>query len=135
MNTVLADFTEVTSLVIEQWDDPLVEQLGHPARSPYVERYWLPILGPSSIVLLRHLSLCELGMEHDLSELSQRMGMTANVGGRHAPIRRTISRLCNFGAARPGGYGRLQVRSYLPPLPQRYHVRLPEALVQELTGG
>ncbi len=40
------------SLPLEQlhvtpWHDPVVDAVGHDLRSPYVERYWLALLGPS----------------------------------------------------------------------------------------
>ncbi|MGH9290782.1 MAG: hypothetical protein ACRD0V_21215, partial [Acidimicrobiales bacterium] len=43
-------------LVIRPWTDPLVDQLGHDPRSPYVERFYLSILGPSVTWFLRHVA-------------------------------------------------------------------------------
>ena len=43
-------------LEIRPWPDPVLDNLGHDARSPYVERYWLPILGPSATLLVRRLA-------------------------------------------------------------------------------
>lgn len=36
-------------LHITAWHDPVVDALGHDPRSPYVERFWLPLLGPSNM--------------------------------------------------------------------------------------
>jgi hypothetical protein len=37
-------------LAIVAWPDPVIDELGHDPRSAYVERFWLSILGPSSIM-------------------------------------------------------------------------------------
>jgi hypothetical protein len=37
------------TLEIRAWTDEVVDALGHDPRSPYVERFWLGVLGPSSI--------------------------------------------------------------------------------------
>jgi hypothetical protein len=49
------EFPEHT-LYVTPWTDPVLDKLGHDPRSPYTERYWLPILGPSTILLLRKLA-------------------------------------------------------------------------------
>jgi len=41
--TLPTDHLHITPL-----HDPVVDLLGHDLRSTYVERFWLPILGPSS---------------------------------------------------------------------------------------
>jgi len=41
-------------LHVTRWDDPLIDALGHDVRSPYVERFWLPLLGPSTMRLFTH---------------------------------------------------------------------------------
>ena len=38
------------SVRITAWEDPVVDLLGHDPRSPYVERFWLAVLGPSTAV-------------------------------------------------------------------------------------
>src|SRR5215470_15811471 len=37
------------SLIIYPWTDPVVDAVGHDPRSPYVEHFWLGILGPSTM--------------------------------------------------------------------------------------
>jgi len=37
-----------SALTIRAWEDPVVDALGHDPRSEYVERFWLPVLGPPS---------------------------------------------------------------------------------------
>jgi hypothetical protein len=36
-------------LNVEPWADPVVDELGVDPRAPYVERFWLPVLGPSTV--------------------------------------------------------------------------------------
>ena len=43
-----SDEPHLTMLHIRRWHDPLIDELGHDARSRYVERFWLGILGPST---------------------------------------------------------------------------------------
>jgi len=44
------------TLLIKPWHDPVVDTLGHDPRSRYVEQFWLPTLGPTALLLLRHLA-------------------------------------------------------------------------------
>src|SRR4029079_11787921 len=44
------------SLTIRPWPDDVIDALGHDPRSAYVERFWLGVLGPSAIWLLRRLA-------------------------------------------------------------------------------
>jgi len=68
-----------SELHVSAWVDPVVDARGHPADSPYVEIFWLPILGPSATFLLRRLSLYldmfPQGLPMDLSELSGQLGL------------------------------------------------------------
>ena len=41
---------------ITPWPDPVLDVLGHDPRSWYVETFWLPTLGPTALLLLRHLA-------------------------------------------------------------------------------
>ena len=36
---------------VEPWPDPVIDELGHDPRSAYVERFWLPVLGPSTVLV------------------------------------------------------------------------------------
>ena len=38
------------------WPDPVLDAVGHDPRSWYVETFWLPTLGPTALLLLRHLA-------------------------------------------------------------------------------
>ncbi len=112
------------------WPDPVLDQLGHDPRSGYVERFWLPVLGPSCLLLIRRLA-AELerhpdGFEVESTRWARELGIGMK-GGQHGPFWRAVERACRFGAARRNG-PRLALRRRLPPLSARQVQRLPESL-------
>jgi hypothetical protein len=112
------------------WPDPVLDRLGHDPRSGYVERYWLPTMGPSCLLLLRRLA-ADLernpdGFTIDTAQWAAEMGLGVK-GGRSGPLWRSIDRACRFGAAHRVG-DRLSVRRRLPPLTARQAQRLPGPL-------
>ena len=122
------------TLEITVWSDPVVDRLGHDPRSAYVERFWLPIMGPSTVWFLRRMS-DELdrtpgGFTLDLAEMALGLGVGLR-GGRNAPMLRTIDRSCRFGAARPHGPGAIAVRRRLAPLTRSQVERLPARMQAE----
>ena len=126
----------VMTLTVEIWQDPVIDELGHDPRSAYVERFWLPILGPSTIWFLRRLAdqLDEHpeGFELDLVEAAQALGVGMR-GGKHSPMLKTVERTCRFGAARMMGATGLAVRRRLAPLTRAQSERLPIGLRQQHT--
>ncbi|MEM8922574.1 MAG: hypothetical protein AAGD35_03660 [Actinomycetota bacterium] len=110
--------------------DPVLDRLGHDPRSPYVERYWLSILGPSAVLLLRRLAAGldadPEGFELDPQQWALELGLGTR-GGRHSPFWRTVDRTCRFGMARRNGEV-LTVRRRMPPLTARQVERLPDPL-------
>jgi hypothetical protein len=116
------------SLTIRPWVDPIVDDIGHDPRSPYVERFWLAILGPSTTFLLRYLvdrlEAAPDGYELDLAECASSLGL-GRLQGAGAAFPRTVARSCQFGAARLPGGPVLEVRRRLPPLSTRQLRRLP----------
>lgn len=136
MTTVLEDLDLLGNdvvLQVEEWTDPLLERLGHDSLSAYVERFWLPVLGPSTLLLVRHLARglqdAPAGFACDLAETAQSLGL-GDRRGRNAPFSRTLARAVDFDAAR-FARGRLLVRRYLPPLARRHVSRLPPTLRAE----
>jgi hypothetical protein len=113
------------------WDDPVVESSGFDALSPYVELFWLPVLGPSATLLLRRLvaglRARPNGYDLQLDEAAQALGL-GGVGGRRSPFRRAILRCTRYGVARHLGDDRLAVRRRLTALPERQLRRLPGSL-------
>jgi len=126
--------TTPTTLAIEPWPDPVIDQLGHDPRSAYVERFWLAVLGPSTVWLLRrmadHLDEAPEGFTLELAETARAIGV-GNKGGRNSPFMRSIDRTCRFGAARFVGADTLAVRRKLPPLTRHQTQRLPDSLREE----
>ena len=120
-----------SSLIIRPWWDPDLAVAGFDPRSAYVERYWLGVLGPSVVFLLRRLSrgLEEhpSGFQITLADTSRALGLGGGLG-RQAPINRTIDRACMFNTMRRGSPTELQVRAHLPQLNQRQLARLPLAV-------
>jgi hypothetical protein len=105
---------------------------GYPAGSDYVRTFWLPIVGPSS--LLAHELLAGVarrrpdGVDLDVDDLAARLGL-GHVGGRHCPIARTLRRLGDFGLADvdlDGGI--VAVHLALPALHRGHLRRLPGSL-------
>ncbi|CAB4609505.1 unannotated protein [freshwater metagenome] len=133
--TIISDPAQpAVTLAVETWSDPVIDQLGHDPRSAYVEKFWLPILGPSSVWLLRRiadgLDRHPEGFELDLVDTAQSLGVGMR-GGRNAPLLRTFERCCRFGAARMHGTSSISVRRRLAPLTRTQTERLPDSLRAE----
>lgn len=119
-------------VTVQAWSDPTIDRLGYDTRSSYVERYWLPILGPSTTWLVRHLAA---GLDQnpggygcDLPEVATSLGI-GNRHGRHSPFARALDRAARFGLL--GGSGEqsvIRVRRTVPPLTVHQLKGLPAAL-------
>lgn len=121
-------------LRITAWPDPVIDSLGHDVRSTYVERFWLPILGPSTTFLLRRLATGldaePEGFDLPLVDTAHALGLGTR-GGRNAPFLRAIARAGTFHLAQPCGPGGLAVRRRLQPLTRVQVERLPAAIRSE----
>lgn len=119
------------TIAIEPWPDPVIDRLGHDPRSAYVERFWLPVLGPSTVWFLRRvadaLDDAPDGFDLDLIDTARSLGVGMR-GGRNSPMLRTIDRCCRFGAARMQGPDAIAVRRRLAPLTRVQAERLPPSL-------
>ena len=98
-----------------------------PPDHPYLERCWLPFLGPSAAWCYRRLTM-ELtdrpdGFRVGLVELAHALGLGTS-DGRSAPLPRVLARLEQFGFARVAPDGVYEVRPFLPTLGQRLVERL-----------
>ena len=120
--------TRSTRLQVMPWDDALLDQFGHDPRSPYVERFWLGVLGPSATWLLRsfaHRFDTEPdGFTIDLKDTAKALGIGAR-GGANGALYRTMERIMAFGFARYTGEDVLAVRRRMAPLTRRQQQRLP----------
>jgi hypothetical protein len=120
-----------STVTITPWPDPVIDTLGFDPRSSYVETFWLPTLGPTSVLLLRHLAARldrePQGFELVLADTSQALGLGAR-DGNSSPLMRCLARLVQFDVACDDGRGTLAVRRHVPPVNRRHIRRLPVAL-------
>ena len=119
---------------IHPWADQIIDTLGHDPRSLYVETFWLPTLGPSTLFLLRRLAGCfdrhPEGVELSVAETSQSLGLGAREG-RSSPLRRSLNRLAQFDlACSDASDEEFAVRTHVPPINRRHVRRLPLQLQQ-----
>ena len=127
---------EPALLDVYPWHDPVVASVGVPVHDPYVEMFWLPILGPTATWLLRRLAAgCQEspdGYAADMDQLARGLGVSFTPG-RHGPFMRALQRCEMFGAARQVARSPrivLEVRTMMPILSRRHLDRLPDGLRQ-----
>lgn len=118
-------------LTVVPWWDPNLATKGVDPRDNYVERFWLGVLGPSTVLLLRRfargLEERPTGFRVRLADTSLALGLGKGVG-RNAAINRTIDRAANFGLLRAHQPGQIEVRTHMPLLPSRFVRQLPPLL-------
>jgi hypothetical protein len=123
-----------TTLTVKPWPDPLIDTLGYDPRSRYVETFWLPTLGPTALLLLRHLAdrfdRQPEGVVLTISDTSHALGLGQR-DGTSSPIVRTLGRLAQFDLACDDGTGTVAVRRNIPPVNRRHLRRLPRELQAE----
>ncbi len=114
-----------------EWSDHARAIRGVDPRSFYSERFWLPILGPSTMWLLRYfaweLDRSPDGVELDLSDVARGVGL-GDRAGRNAPFLRTIGRAIDFAMIRVESCEAIESRRRLPLLSARQISRLPDSL-------
>ena len=111
----------------------------HPIGGHYVERFWLPVLGPTATLLLRRIAsdytACSPRIQHyrrlDRADLAHALGL----GTTSAKLERTLDRLTNFDVAHCDAGGRYTIPSHLPDVPRRHQRRWPDALRAEHDGA
>ena len=113
----------------------MIDTLGHDPRAPYPERFWLPTLGPTALLLLRHIAhrfdRAPDGFTLRLAETSRCLGLGER-DGRSSPLARSLGRLVQFDLAAFDDQGTtLAVRRNVPPINRRHVRRLPPALQEE----
>ena len=118
-------------VVVRAWWDPELATTGFPPRGAYAERYWLGVIGPSALLLLRRfargLEEHPGGFRADLADTARALGLGAGTG-KQSQIVRTIDRACMFGTMRRAAPDELEVRTHLPRLTRRQLERLPEVV-------
>lgn len=122
---------ELPTIHISVWDDPVVDLLGHDPRSPYVEQFWLPLLGPSTTFLMRHLAARlddrAEGFELDVDATASALGLGTR-SGVGSPFMRALARTGQFRLTQATGTGALAVRKRIPTLSAQQVARLRPAL-------
>lgn len=117
-------------LTFRIWRDSVVEARGYHARSDYVELFWLPVIGPSSLLTLRRLSVwleaSPEGVTEPLEVLSSHLGL-GRVANANSTLVRTLKRLGDFYLVERSG-DELVVRVRVGPVPARMLVKLPPGL-------
>ena len=120
---------------VTTWVDGLAARVGHDPRSEYAERFWLPVIGPTSLFLLRRmaarLDARPEGFDQDTAELAAELGVGPSRAA-NSPLARTLGRLDGFRCARWVDDGRIAFRRHLYPLTASQARRLPASLAAEL---
>lgn len=118
-------------LDVVPWSDPIIDVHGFDPRDPYVERFWLGIIGPSVTWLMRRfargLDEHPEGFRIDLADTARAIGLGESTA-KNSQMWRTIDRACSFGLAQRFGDRQLAVRTHLAPLTRRQLARLPKAV-------
>jgi hypothetical protein len=113
------------------WPDPVLDAVGHDPRSWYVETFWLPTLGPTALLLLRHLAdrfeSSPKGVQLPVADTAAALGLGPREG-QSSPLIRSLVRLQQFELACSDGDATIAVRTTLPPVHRRHVRRLPTAL-------
>ena len=124
---------EIASPVLDvvAWPDPNLAGTGFDPRSAYAERFWLGLLGPSTLWMLRRfargLEDHPGGFRGGLADTGRALGLGESIA-RNSTTQRTITRACQFGLALRVDPTRLAVRTELPLLNRRQLSRLPETV-------
>lgn len=120
----------VPTIIVVPWHDDVVDRIGFDTRSQYAELFWLSILGPSALWLLRRMvtGLDEYpgGYELDLEQTAGALGLAYSPSAS-SPFIRSLNRCVMFGVAQPVTGG-IAVRRRVPPVALRQLERMPEYL-------
>jgi len=87
---------------VAPWPDPVLDVIGHDPRSWYAETFWLPTLGPTALLLMRHLAdrfeNDPAGLELPVADTAAALGLGPRAG-QHSPLMRSLGRLQQFELA------------------------------------
>lgn len=103
---------------------------GEPVTGPYFERFWLPVVGPTAFVVMRHLAgqlRDQAPYEVDALELAGALGVYPNL------LDKTLARLEDMRLLKRVGQGpgAWQVRLKVTQLDDRQVRRLPRCLARQ----
>jgi hypothetical protein len=116
------------TLQVRPWADPVLDRHGHDPRDTYCERFWLPLLGPSAVLLSRQLAerfdQAPSGFVLAAEDSARSLGLGSPVGRRSA-FQRTIARLTQFRLVHLDGDDVLLARRRFPGLSRAQVLKLP----------
>lgn len=104
-----------------------VRRAGFALDDPYLEQCWTPVIGPSSVALLRHCAWRwrdAAPARVRTEDLAGELGLGRGTG-RSSPIWHTIDRVVRFRFAATASPGELHVYTEVPPVSARQLDRLP----------
>lgn len=111
--------------------DPSRDPDNFDPRSEYAGTFWLPVLGPSTMWLMRKFAERfdhePDGFELDLLETSHCLGITGS-GGRNNAFHRALNRAVSFHMGRTVDQTTIAIRRFMPQLHQGQINRLPTRL-------
>src|SRR5262249_46246685 len=116
-------FCMPAAIRVTPWPDPVLDVIGHDPRSWYAEPFWLPTLGPTALLLLRHLAdrfqPDPSGIALPVADTAVALGLGPREG-QHSPLMRSLNRLQQFELACPEHEASIAVRRALPPVHRRH---------------
>jgi hypothetical protein len=128
----MADTTPLEVITFVPWVDPLVDPYRIDPTGHYSRLAWLPLLGPTSWVLIgtiaQHLDI-EPEVTWQLQDLARDHGL-GRPGRPSFVLRRSLQRLERFGLLRFEGAPVARVRTNMPPLTPRQIARSPRHVRQ-----
>jgi hypothetical protein len=104
-----------------------VRRAGFPLDHPYLEHCWTPLIGPSSVLLLRRCAWLwreAAPARIPTEELAGQLGLGKGTG-RNSPVWHTVERIVRFRFAAMASPGELHVYTEVPPVAARQLERLP----------
>ncbi len=104
-----------------------VRQAGFALDHPYLEHCWTPLIGPSSVLLLRRCPWLwreATPARIPAEDLARQLGLGSGTA-RNSPVWHTIERVVRFRFAAMAAPGELQVYTEVPPVAARQLDRLP----------
>jgi len=119
MYPIAPDLTGRAEVFIIPLSSPDVDETGFDPRSHYAETFWLPILGPSTLWLLRNVAqrfdVEPDGFALDLADASSALGIRSQ-GGRNNAFHRSLNRVVSFNMGKTIDDSTIAVRRVMPAL-------------------
>jgi len=109
-------------IIVRRWNDSVIQTHGYDALGPYPERYWLPIIGPSALLILRRFTrdLQELEAQaatFNLDSIAKSMGLSFAKGYERSTFGRALNRLVRFNLAHWENDSTYLIRTMVPTVP------------------